>query len=859
MLKWNEPFAIRRKSRNKVRILFFAICFLAAALLGRTPCAYAALVSDQTNDVTDGTSWGSTGAILSQSFVPSSSNVAAIDLRLRLGGEMTSGNTYTTSIELRDTLLDPATLQQVSTSTPVFGSFDPIYSLDGELVRFSFSPPVIVTPGQTYFIRWIAPNPSILTWMLSIDNPYGNGQSYWGGAGYTDQDVSFITYYEDTYPPPVPTISNITPNYGTITNNLLNFTLYGTGFQSGATVQLTNFVLIDPNLPNPGSIDASGVSIAGTSITGTFDLTKAGIGQYDVVVTNPDGGSAILPKGFTVLDTNPPKTEAIPRGGTFNAPLSVTLQANEPATIRYTTDGNEPNSGSALYTVPIPISSTTTLKFFAVDAALNTEVPKTETYTIDTGFEAIAVLDTPTNELILPVTSTFTFPAGTQAIVVDCQKVNHTLRDLAGNVLPPSDYLKHYVIGPPDTPGSDVKSYSGEVSVTCDLAKLYLPESLLLGNYTLEVNYSHFFQSQPPPPGIQLFQGSISAPSIPVSIAAPITTHFITTEAGAGGSIFLSNSVVSGLVLVKDGSEPTFTITPNPGYHIADVKVDDVSLGALSSYKFPPVVADHTISATFTNVPAGTILVKVVKNTIGMGKRPVVTKSPVVGMAVRAFAKSAGSCAGQYGIISWPHYKNIWNSCPSVAQGVTNSSGEAPLSVPPGTYIVIGRYESNTSDPNDDIYVADNIFNIQANQTRSARLYVFTVANGKHLACKYSEHTGSSLFAIEPEYVEWSGTTELYPFVFDSMGDWNVSVSVAPPEGFVANQTTLSAAVNNDLKSVQFTITDIGSKWISTGVNYEIKHKGKIKKIKSRIGIKLSKILAKKKGMSEYGHVEPKK
>jgi hypothetical protein len=136
---------------------------------------------------------------------------------------------------------------------------------------------------------------------------------------------------------------------------------------------------------------------------------------------------------------------------------------------------------------------------------------------------------------------------------------------------------------------------------------------------------------------------------------------------------------------------------------------------------------------------------------------------------------------------------------------------------------------------------------------------VITVANGKHLACKYSEHTGSSLFAIEPEYVEWSGTEELYPFVFDSMGDWNVSVSVAPPEGFVANQNTLSTDVNGDVKSVQFTITDIGSKWVSTGVDYEIKHKGKIKKIKSKIGIKLSKELAKKKGMSEYGHEEPKK
>jgi hypothetical protein len=312
------------------------------------------------------------------------------------------------------------------------------------------------------------------------------------------------------------------------------------------------------------------------------------------VVTNPDGGSAILSKGFTVLDTIPPVTSAIPRGATYNAPLSVTLQANEPATIRY----YDPiESEFVQYSGPINISSDRTLQFYAIDAAGNREATKTETYTIDTRFGAFAVPGSPTNELILPVTSTFTFPAETQAIVVDCQKVNHTLRDSAGNVLPPSDYLKHYVIGPPDTPGSDVITYSGEVTVTCDLAKLYLPESLLAGNYTLEVNYSHFFQFQPP--GIQLFQGSISAPSIPVSIAAPISTHFITTEAGAGGSIFLSNSVVSGLVVVKHESEPTFTITPNTGYQVVDVKVDGSSKGAVTSYKFPPVTTDQMIAASF--------------------------------------------------------------------------------------------------------------------------------------------------------------------------------------------------------------------------------------------------------------------
>ena len=226
-----------------------------------------------------------------------------------------------------------------------------------------------------------------------------------------------------------PTISSIAPNYGTIANNPLNFTLYGTGFNAGATVQLTNFVLDRPQPYRiPGSIDATGVSVSGggTSINGRFDLTKAGIGQYDVVVTNPDGQSAILSKGFTVLDTNPPVTTAIPRGATYNASLSVTLLTNEPATIHYTTDGSEPSLGSAQYTNPIPISATTTLKFFAIDAAGNPEATKTEVYTIDTRFCGRSLrLDSPPppSPMIIPVTSTFTFPeGGTRAIVVDCSQ-----------------------------------------------------------------------------------------------------------------------------------------------------------------------------------------------------------------------------------------------------------------------------------------------------------------------------------------------------------------------------------------------------------------------------------------------------
>ena len=50
------------------------------------------------------------------------------------------------------------------------------------------------------------------------------------------------------------------------------------------------------------------------------------------------------------------------------------------------------------------------------------------------------------------------------------------------------------------------------------------------------------------------------------------------------------------------GGNATFTIAPNPYYKIVDVIVDGVSQGAIASYTFTNVTADHVITATFTKI-----------------------------------------------------------------------------------------------------------------------------------------------------------------------------------------------------------------------------------------------------------------
>lgn len=70
--------------------------------------------------------------------------------------------------------------------------------------------------------------------------------------------------------------------------------------------------------------------------------------------------------------------------------------------------------------------------------------------------------------------------------------------------------------------------------------------------------------------------------------------YTITASAGNGGTI----SPVGTSNLVSGGNQ-TYTITPATGYHVSDVYVDGASVGAVTSYTFSNVTANHTIFAAF--------------------------------------------------------------------------------------------------------------------------------------------------------------------------------------------------------------------------------------------------------------------
>ena len=78
----------------------------------------------------------------------------------------------------------------------------------------------------------------------------------------------------------------------------------------------------------------------------------------------------------------------------------------------------------------------------------------------------------------------------------------------------------------------------------------------------------------------------------------PDTEHDISVTAGKGGSVD-----PKGLVTVADGGSITFTITPDEGYELVELKIDGVNVGVVESYTFNDVTEDHSLYAVFRILP----------------------------------------------------------------------------------------------------------------------------------------------------------------------------------------------------------------------------------------------------------------
>jgi Chitobiase/beta-hexosaminidase C-terminal domain len=281
----------------------------------------------------------------------------------------------------------------IKVATPTFNPPSGTYS-SPQFVEISCA-----TPGATIRYTTNGVDPTSTTGTVYSD-PVSIGESTpikarAFASRMTDSDVAAATY---TFKVATPALNPLSGAYSSVQNVIIQCAT------DGATIRYT----VDGTAPSLNSNQYSGPISVNITTTIKAKAFKTGWTESNAVSET-----------YTIKLPTVAKPTFSPLGGTYSSPQNVAISCATPgATITYTVDNSEPSSTSTLYSGPILVNATTTIKAKAFKNGMTDSDPNSATYTINIPPKVA----TPTFN---PAEGTYT---SVQVVAVQCATSGATIR-----------------------------------------------------------------------------------------------------------------------------------------------------------------------------------------------------------------------------------------------------------------------------------------------------------------------------------------------------------------------------------------------------------------------------------------------
>jgi inhibitor of cysteine peptidase len=337
------------------------------------------------------------------------------------------------------------------------------------------------------------------------------------------------------------------------------------------SVTISNASMTGQNFTATAVYSISGTVTSGGSALSGVTMTLSG-GAAATTTTDASGNytfAGLVSGSYTVT---PGKT-----GYTFTPTSSaVTISSanviaqNFTATAVYSISGTVTSGGSALSGVTMTLSG---------GAAATTTTDASGNYTF------VGLVNG--SYTVTPSKTGYTFTPPSKSVTIS--NANMTAQNFTATAV-------YSISGTVTSGGSALSGVTMTLSggaaatATTDASGNYTFAGLVSGSYTVTPGKTGYTFT-PTSSAVTISSASVTSQNF----TGTLLTFTITPSTGSGGSISPSTPQP-----VSYNGTISFTVSANAGYHIAGVSVDGVSQGAISSYTFTNVTANHTISASFT-------------------------------------------------------------------------------------------------------------------------------------------------------------------------------------------------------------------------------------------------------------------